>query len=79
LEKRREEKRREMVSQQLHVASNDHTPFSLFTQWEPIVKKQQKPLRLLGFSCVLFALPTKGKHIVFRFIIEYSSLKDFSP
>jgi hypothetical protein len=26
-----------------------------------------------------WALPTKGKDIVFRFIIEYSSLKDFGP
>jgi hypothetical protein len=25
----------------------------------------------------LLALPTKGKDIVFRFIIEYSSLRDF--
>ncbi len=25
------------------------------------------------------ALPTKGKDMVFRFIIEYSSLRDFGP
>jgi len=25
----------------------------------------------------LFALPNQGKDIVFRFIIEYSSLRDF--
>jgi hypothetical protein len=27
----------------------------------------------------LLALPTKAKDIVFRFIIEYSSLMDFGP
>jgi hypothetical protein len=27
----------------------------------------------------LLALPTKGKDIVFRFIIEYNSLRDFGP
>jgi hypothetical protein len=27
----------------------------------------------------LLALPTKGKGIVFRFIVEYSSLRDFGP
>jgi hypothetical protein len=27
----------------------------------------------------LLALPTKGKDIVFRFIIEYISLRDFGP
>jgi len=58
------EKRREMVPQQLHVASNDTLPSSFFTQWEPIVTKQQKPLRVLGFSCVLFALPTKKARIL---------------
>jgi hypothetical protein len=28
---------------------------------------------------ILLALPTQGKDIVFRFIIEYSSLRDFGP
>jgi hypothetical protein len=28
---------------------------------------------------LLLALPTKAKDIVFRFIIEYSSLRDFGP
>jgi hypothetical protein len=27
----------------------------------------------------LLVLPTKAKDIVFRFIIEYSSLRDFGP
>jgi hypothetical protein len=27
----------------------------------------------------LLALPTKGKDIVFRFIIEYNTLMDFGP
>ncbi len=27
----------------------------------------------------LLALPTKAKDIVFRFLIEYSSLRDFGP
>jgi hypothetical protein len=30
-------------------------------------------------SFALLALPTKSKDIVFRFIIEYSSLRDFGP
>jgi hypothetical protein len=27
--------------------------------------------------CILLALPTNAKDIVFRFLIEYSSLRDF--
>jgi hypothetical protein len=35
---------------------------------------------VLGSSLVLLALPTQGKDIVvFRFIIEYSSFRDFGP
>jgi hypothetical protein len=30
-------------------------------------------------SLCLLALPTQGKDIVFRFVIEYSSLRDFGP
>jgi hypothetical protein len=30
-------------------------------------------------SFALLALPTKSKDMVFRFIIEYSSLRDFGP
>jgi hypothetical protein len=32
---------------------------------------------LTHYLCTLMALPTKAKAIVFRFIIEYSSLRDF--
>jgi hypothetical protein len=40
------------------------------------LKKLEK--KILGMD--LLALPTKGKDIVvFRFIIEYSSLRDFGP
>jgi hypothetical protein len=45
-----------------------------------------KPTNSAALCCMeswnpiyLMALPTKGKDIVFRFIIEYSSLWDFSP
>jgi hypothetical protein len=30
-------------------------------------------------ASISLALPTKGKDIVFRFIIEYSSLRNFGP
>jgi hypothetical protein len=32
-----------------------------------------------GLFVCLLACPTKGKDIVFRFIIEYSSSRDFGP
>jgi len=33
----------------------------------------------LSFSFVVVGLAYQGKDIVFRFIIEYSSLRDFGP
>jgi hypothetical protein len=36
-------------------------------------------LYYMNFSYKIFGLAYQGKYIVFRFIIEYSSLKDFGP
>ncbi len=36
-------------------------------------------VRSLAKPGTLLALPTKAKSIVFRLIIEYSSLRDFRP
>jgi hypothetical protein len=39
----------------------------------------EKYLKALDLFCSLFGLAYKGQNIVFRFIIEYSSLWDFGP
>jgi hypothetical protein len=40
-------------------------------------RKESKQYCIVCNTVVLLALPYQGKDIVFRFIIEYSSLRDF--
>ncbi len=49
--------------------------------WEPLSDKLLVVIAISfgGEPLHLLALHTKGKDIVFRFIIEYSSLMDFGP
>ncbi len=50
--------------------------FSFVLSWVAPLHKHLIVGSLVVTTCLL-ALPTKAKDIVFRFIIEYSSLRDF--
>ncbi len=54
----------------------------LFKFWEKMVVVQNsKKLVKIGYHTngSFIGLAYQGKHIVFRFIMEYSSLRDFGP
>jgi hypothetical protein len=50
-----------------------------FINHDPITIKCQLILSAGGYHLALLALPTKARIIVFRFLIEYSSFRDFGP
>jgi hypothetical protein len=42
-------------------------------------EREREREREESFACLFIGLAYQGKYIVFRFIIEYSSLRDFGP
>jgi hypothetical protein len=69
---------------QLDGSRNTGHAWALIARMAPfVVYVTQRALQNMGIvptlHKVLLALPTKGKDSVFRFIIEYSSLRDFGP
>jgi hypothetical protein len=50
-----------------------------FISHDPITIKCQLILSAGGYQLALLALPTKARILCFRFLIEYSSLRDFGP
>jgi len=49
-------------------------------QKKPLKIHMEDPTKILKYmEKVIFCLAYQGKDIVFRFIIEYSSLRDFGP